>query len=123
MRWRIYYDDETTFDDSQGRPCDATGLGVVCIVIDDPQVGRGILTGYDYYAHIDGEWLGVDVFGLIDQVLNRFDTLGGAVAGRTVKNDRFATILRQAQDDPDFAAKSGRRLNEQPRGNAGKVRR
>jgi hypothetical protein len=121
MRWRIYYDDGHTFDDEQGKACDAPSLGVICVVQSDPGCGRMILTGYDYYICLGDDWLGVDLFGLLDYALNRLERIRGVVAGRAVANDVYTNVMRHAQDDPDFAAKSARRANEQPSMSAGRI--
>jgi hypothetical protein len=119
IQWRIFYDDGSTFDNEQGAPYDAPGLGVICIVKMDTQSGRGILSGFDYYLYIDIEWMGADLFGLLDHVLNRFAHLRGVCAGRTIDNGTYQLILRRAHEDDDFPVKSGRRENERPRVNTG----
>lgn len=109
MNWRIYYDDGSTFDDTQGSPADAPGYGVLVILIADPDVGHMTLHSFDYYVFREGLWLGVDTFGLIDQILNNFTLLGGVVAGRTVSPQHFRVLLKWAERDPDFAPKSAYR--------------
>lgn len=46
MKFRIYYEDHSTFD---GDPFDAPALNVTCIVQPDPDVGRHVLQGRDCY--------------------------------------------------------------------------
>jgi hypothetical protein len=79
-----------------------------------------ILTGYDYYINVQDGWLGVDLFGLLDYVLNQLDRVNGVKAGRAVTNEVYASVMRRAQDDPDFAAKSARRSNERPYASEGR---
>ena len=43
MNWKIYYADETTFDDTQGSPEDAPSLDIQVIVMSDPDNGRKII--------------------------------------------------------------------------------
>jgi len=121
VKWRVYYDDGHTFDDRQGKACDAPGVGVICVVQRDPGTGRAILTGYDYYVCLGDDWLGVDLFGLLDYVLNHLERIRGVIAGRAVMNDIYAAVMRRALDDPDFPVKSAKRINERPAMSVGRT--
>lgn len=109
MRWRVYYDDGSTFDDRAGLPWEAPGLGVQVIVQRHPAVGREILTRFDwYYWRVDlGVWWASDLFGLLDQLTS--DTANRVRAVRAGRNARaYASVLAMAEGDPDFPRKSAR---------------
>ena len=110
--FRIYLDDGTTYD---GPPEQAPGLGVVVIVQDDPDVGRMVMSRWDYFClHDDGQWWGHDLTGLMDCLaLPGFNRV---LIGRTVSQDRWHAINAAALADPDFAPKSAERVLERPRG-------
>lgn len=102
MEWRIYYDDETTFDNIQGEVWDAPGLGVVCVVC-ILEGDRAILSRWDYYVYKNGEWCGHDLFGLLDQLTSdRDNTARGVKAGRTIATALYKRIMYKAKNDEDF---------------------
>lgn len=107
MRYRIYYADGSTFD---GSPSGAPSLGVVCIVQPDPDVGRHVLSGFDYYWPADGAWWGGDLFGLFQYLIE--PGLKKVLFGRTISNRAFREILKAACEDRDFAPKSGWKRGE-----------
>ena len=91
MKWRIYYDDETTYESD---PYEAPSRGVLCIL--DAHGEWHIDENYDYYVwqfREDG-WTGVDWFGMLDYLMEK-----GArkvVFGRTVANDIYNRVKQQA---------------------------
>lgn len=109
LKWRIYYDNGTTFDSTQGGPGDAPAWGALMIVQLDPTVGRHIMwhpeKGFFVWCKEHGEWDIKDFTGLLDFLAN----FPGCVVrmGRGVPNDRFQAIYRSAVDDPGFPKKSG----------------
>jgi hypothetical protein len=111
-RWIITYGDGATFSDEDGAPDAAPGLDVQIIAQADPDVGRRLLRQFDYYLwDADaGEWLGVDLFGLIDQLVAR----GVVKAGRTLPNAAYQALYLRASSDPRLPAKSARHWLEQP---------
>lgn len=113
IRWRVYYDDGSTFDSSMGEPHEAPGLGVQVIVQTDPRVGRVLLTRFDwyYYRYDLDEWWASDYFGLLDQLTHDTTRSVGAVrAGRNAA--AYDEILLRAVHDPDLPPKSGRLVGE-----------
>lgn len=104
MKWRIWYDDGSTFSNEDGRPQDAPGRGLICIVQVDERTGRRRLTG-DYYVWMLGRWFSVDLFGLWDYLSKQ----GMKVVkfGRFASYTRYAEICRRADSDPAFPARSG----------------
>lgn len=105
MSWRIYTD-AGTFSSWEGSPEDAPGLGVVCIVQDDPDVGRMVMARWDHYcySHGDGQWWGHDLFGLLDCLAHRRPSI--IAHGRTVTAQEWQRIHALAVADPDFLPKS-----------------
>lgn len=104
-QWRIYYDDGTTFDDTQGAPEDAPGLGVVCIVQACPDLGRQIMSGWDFYYFRPSSpvpWWGCEWFGLIDNLTAKPRDTQAVKAGRTIDSLTYEKIRELAGADPDF---------------------
>lgn len=98
--WRIYYDDGSTFDSTDGIPQDAPPMGFVCAVGYDESGKRYIMHGWDHYCFDAEQWWGMDWCGLIDRLM-----LGRVAAykmGRTVTRSAFREIMRLADADPDF---------------------
>jgi hypothetical protein len=104
--WRIYYSDGSTFSDAEGSPETAPPFGVVCIVQRDPDRGRSIMHGWNWYYFNDAEgraplWWGCDTLGLHDRLLHRMP-MRAVCLGRTVANDEFQRLMAAADADPDF---------------------
>lgn len=104
--WRVYYDDGTTYDDGDGPPGQAPKQGVICTVHRDAEVGRQIITHYDFYWwNADaGCWWGGDIFGLWDYLTRPGEKV--VLFGRSVPNDHYREIHRRAVEDADFPRKS-----------------
>jgi hypothetical protein len=80
MRWRIYYDDGSSFSDADGTLAAAPAWGVQAIVC-EPDV-----------------WHAGDFAGLIDFLARR----GLVKFGRLTSNESYRRALQRAQGDPDF---------------------
>lgn len=114
MRWRIYYDNGSTYSDEDGPVEHAPCNGVMVVVQLDPTVGIERLYYKHFYvwSHEFGRWLGLgDQRAPGDGHWGLFDYLARpgwckVTAGRTVPYDVFAAILDRAQRDPAFQAKS-----------------
>ncbi len=116
--WRVFYDDDTTFDNIQGNPEDVPAYGVICIVFPDELVGRVIMHGWDWYYWVPPEeqWWGSEIHGYLDRKLHRLPSRA-LCQGRNVSNKRFAEIMGAADKDPDFPLKSGfLKMGESPHG-------
>ena len=107
LEWRIYYDDRSTFSSDDGYPKDAPAFGVVVIPMPDPDTGRGIVNGDDWYCwHLeDRRWWGCDIHGLLDLLLHNAP-ITAIKQGRSVSNSTFHEIMAAARCDPDFPPKS-----------------
>ena len=116
IKWRILYGDGSHFDNTMGEPEDAPGFGIVTIVQADPQVGRAIVDGWDFYYWVEteGKWWGSDWLGFIDRLAHR-EPCRAVSIGRMVSESDWLSIRHRAKTDPDFEAKSGNLPYENPR--------
>lgn len=100
--WRIYYDDGFRLDGNSDTeiPLDRR-TGILVIAFRDPEHQWSFWFGKDYYLEIAGNWLGVDLFGLIDQLLRSPRLIHWALAGRTVTYEYQRSILQRALAECD----------------------
>ncbi len=130
MRWRLYYDDGSTFDGGDGTWEDAPHLGVITLVTADPDVGRELDHGargefYGWWPGASKPW-GFDRTGILDYLaavgwptstrladlsLDEFGEAGVKV-GRSVDNTIFREVMAAATSDLDFPPKSADSLRE-----------
>jgi hypothetical protein len=103
-KWRIYYDDGSTFDNTMGEPEQAPAYGVQIINRNHDENGAMLVHHWDFYYWKEGKgWFGGDIFGLLDQLLHDNENKIRAVKqGRTLIPDDFKSILNKAHNDPDF---------------------
>jgi hypothetical protein len=142
LRWRIYYGDESTFDNLIGEPTDAPSWNVQAIVQPHIESGRYAICLYDYYIYREGRWFGVDIAGLVDYLLeigfirigysgrkvversgdwveiDDFDLIlliaedGLVKMGRMLRKEHFTKIYHKAETDPDFPKRTAYRSGE-----------
>lgn len=115
FKWRIYYWDESTFDDTMGTPEEAPSFGIICIVQPNDYTGRTVVSGYDwYYFNIDEkEWWQSDIHGLLDNLLHNFP-IKAVKQGRNAPDPLYKSIMSRAILDPDFPKKSANMKRELP---------
>jgi hypothetical protein len=112
LKWRVYYDDDSTFDSSQGSPADSPGWGVVACVSIDKVEGHTLQSLSDYYVYDPScGWVGVDLCGLFDRLGNRVPT-EAVCFGRMLPNTVYERVYDKALNDPDFPRKTGKRYGE-----------
>lgn len=123
LKWKIYYDDGSTFSNEEGEPEDAPGFGIVTIVQADPYVGRAVCDGWDFYYWVEEEqkWWGSDWLGFIDRLTHRLPCRAVS-AGRMASEEVWSRCRELAKHDPDFPPKSGTLPGENPRSNRIKQR-
>jgi hypothetical protein len=94
MAYRVYYNDGRMHR-GENKPVPARDVQI--IVQEHPDIGWHTQCGYDYYIWREeqGRWVGVDLFGLYDFLL---DT-GLVMFGRTVTQKEFDEVMRHAMDD------------------------
>ena len=111
-RWKLHYDDGTTFSDRDGSPSEAPVLGVQVIAqAAGSDIGRLIVQRRDYYWYDDGEWFGGDLFGLFDY-LSRSQGRSIVKFGRAVSQEVFQRCLDAAIADPELPKKVAWHPNE-----------
>jgi hypothetical protein len=107
LQWRVYYGNGDTFSDKNGEPSQAPAQNVQAVAVIDREVGRFILSHWDYYwfDHDTDRWWGGDQFGMWDYL-----TRPGwkrVLFGRSLGNDSFNAVMRRAVNDPDLPVKTG----------------
>jgi hypothetical protein len=117
MRWRVYYGDGGRFGDPDGAATDTPGLGVVAITQTDPENGRYVLAGDGYYWWEHDRWWSGDLLGCWDYLTRPGPRK--VLFGRQVPNDRYQEILRIADTDPEFPARSAWQPGEPRPGEGG----
>lgn len=103
--WRIYYENGTTFDNTQGSPYDAPFHGVVCIVCRNEKYNRRILSHWDVYYYVKSlnTWLGSQQGFVLWMLAKHSDDYVAPKIGETIPDDSiFDSILLHARNDPDF---------------------
>lgn len=100
--WRIYYDDDSTFDWKDGEPHEAPALGFICCVAYDRDGNRYVMNGWDHYCYDleSGQWWGMDLCGLFDRLIR--NKVYAYKQGRTVTSVKFREIMDRACFDPEF---------------------
>lgn len=100
--WRIYYDDGSTFDSTDGRPEDAPPLGFICAIGYDEGGARYIMHGWDHYCYDrdSNQWWGMDYVGLFDRLIH--NKIYAYKAGRTITKTAYREIMDLAHSDKDF---------------------
>lgn len=115
IAWRIYYDDGSSFDSTMGSPEDAPSYGILTIVYPDKDVGRIVMSGWDWYFYHDEEknWWGADVHGLLDQLCHNLP-VRAVKQGRNAPNDVWKKAVADATNDPDFPTKNAKSRRDKP---------
>ncbi len=121
LNWRIYYDDGTLFDNTDGEPWEAPGRGIICVVQIDPKpmmysVNTQVMQGHPFYWYHKGwgYWMHSDRDGMLDQLTaDRDNNICAVKMGRWADFHKFREIYDRAQNDPDFPKKSGTAKSEQ----------
>lgn len=110
LKWKIYYDDGSTYSDELGDPFEAPARGVQIIAIEHPEVGRELLGKEDFYWYRDGRWFGGDNFGMYDYLL--FPGPKKVIFGRVISSVEFQKIIKRCNVDDYLPLKSGRLQGE-----------
>ena len=88
MNARIFYENG---DEYEGDSPPARGVQV--ILQQDSDRGPYFQSGSDYYVKRDDSWVGVDIFGLFDYLIES----GLVLFGRTITNAEYHAIYRKAK--------------------------
>lgn len=100
--WRIYYDDASTWDSSQGDPWDAPRKdGVIAVLHFDKRQNWRILHKHDWYYYLhdtNPAWWGGDLTGLLYQFKYRprlvLQVFEGALAEDSVYQDVMGRAIQ-----------------------------
>ena len=101
MTWKAYYSDGSTYT---GAVEDAPARDVQVIVQSSREHGWQAVSGDDYYIWRETRWIGVDLFGLYDYLIE--PGWKRVLFGRTISNNEFDAIWQQAMSDPDMPEKT-----------------
>lgn len=98
--WRILYEDDASFDSTQGTPEDAPPWGVLAIWMP----GGRSLYNKDYYIWRQDyqTWIEVDLVGLIDHLIHHAKDIHAVKVGRVVPWKKYKGVLdviREARPD------------------------
>lgn len=65
----------------------------VQVILQEDDKGPYFQSGADYYVWWDERWLGVDLFGLFDYLMDS----GLVLFGRTITNEEYQAIYQEAK--------------------------
>ena len=103
MKWRIYYDDESTFDSTMGDPEAAPTDGfVVCVGI-GKDGNRYKMMGWDFYRFDTAtqQWWGHNIYGILGRLRGNME-VRALKEGRTMDTAPYQALCDAAHRDPDF---------------------
>ena len=106
MKWRIYYEDNSTFSNTDGEPWDAPTSGVLVVGCDNDEVGRVLVYGQSYYFWWEEhkQWWAGNIIGLFDY-LNRPGPRK-VLFGREVPGKDWNRAIYKAENDPYLPPKT-----------------
>jgi hypothetical protein len=99
--WRVYYDDGSTWNWTEGFGLEH--YGVICILQETATANRDVLSvicGSPYYIFTDGEWIKAAVNDVEDYLVNGIE-IKSFIVGRAVSKKRFTEIFSKAIADKD----------------------
>lgn len=103
VRWRIYYADGATFDDTMGPAWESPKWGAVGVQQRDPFVNAERLEGeYFVYREDTERWSFHGPVGLADQLAHFARDISCVRAGRYVTSLEVNEYRTKMQTDPDF---------------------
>jgi len=104
MDWKIYYGDGTTFSRNDGDPGEAPARDVQVIAQSSREHGWTAWSGRDYYIWRDGQWFGVDLFGLYDYLVE--PGWKRVLFGRTLVRAEYDLVWQRMMADPELPEKT-----------------
>ena len=105
VKWKIFYDDFSTYSNLDGPPEDAKAWGVQVIALLDYKIGRTIQFKKDYYIWKNEQWWGVDHMGFIDYMQQ--PGFKKVLFGRVLETETFKEICDLAMfKDEDLPYKT-----------------
>ena len=106
MKWKIFYEDGTTFTDQDGTPFEAPTSGVLVVICENDEVGRVLVYGQSYYFwwQEHGQWWAGNIIGMFDY-LNR-PGAKKVLFGREVPGKDWNKAIDEAEKDPYLPPKT-----------------
>ena len=109
FKWRLYYENGSTFSDTDGEPWQSPGWGAVAIAQPNQYNAgffRSILKDGPYFLYRkDWDcWMEVELDGLYDQLAHHAHLISAFRMGRYIRDDDFSDIKKQAKADCELAA-------------------
>jgi hypothetical protein len=92
--WKLYYSDGSTFSYEDGTPDQAPRYGLL-IVTQNLHGRQEMLFNQNFYFHVDGEWFGMDEYGVRERLSQRLP-VQPMVQGRYVSARDFSIAYRLA---------------------------
>lgn len=103
LKWRIYYDNGSTFSNTDGDFKDAPSDGVLGVVEKDEDVGRCVYWSKEFYFILpDG------TLGFSDDLGPFLRGLGIIKFGRWTGKKPWAEAIKKMAEDQDFPAKNSK---------------
>lgn len=97
--WAIYYDDGSVLS-GQGKPEKVDKFGVICIVQKVANEPRIIWAQLDFYYWNGEQWIGGDIFGVMDRLINDMP-IQHFLQGRTIASVKYRDILAKADKETE----------------------
>lgn len=96
-KFKIFYENGTTYDNKSGPLDRAHKQGVVVILMEDAEEGQRFESGSDFYCYFLHGWVGVSQYGLFDYLASPGSKL--VLFGRVVNNEKRNDIFNAAMQD------------------------
>ena len=96
-KFKIFYDNGTTYDNKSGPLDRAHKQGVIAIIVEDKTLGQRIETDCDFYCYFPHGWTGVSQSGLFDYLSSPGSKL--VLFGRIVDSAKRETIFKAVEND------------------------
>ena len=114
VRWKIFYADGATFCNTDGKPEEAQGWGVIAAVQEDSLVGVQVHHQHDFYCFAAefGGWYALDYFGFAQYLARPGKKI--VKLGDVMPTHKYRELIHSLHEDPDLPKKSARYNWERP---------
>ena len=98
-KFKVFYEDGTTYDNTSGSLDRITKKGVVVILMEDENddTGQRFESGFDFYCYFTHGWVGVSQYGMYDYLSSSGTKL--VLFGRVVNGEKRNDIFNAAMSD------------------------
>ena len=99
FKWRLYYEDGSTFDDLDGAPHESPPWGAV--VLGQPSVDPVVMVNSDYLMYREdlGQWTECGPDGLLDHIVHYGHVISCVRPTRWIPTKRFKDIWKRVRDE------------------------